>query len=87
MIDLDHYRIQVEVIRKFLDYKNIWDYKEEVSMLALYCGTPIIAISYFIAELYGMTDEIRAKIESDCQFYRISEVINYRPKEIQNDYK
>lgn len=81
-IDLDDYRVQVEEIRKFLSTKNDWIYKEQVGMLAIYCSTPIIAVSYYIAELYGMTDEIRDKIDRDSEFYKVTKVFNYRPKSV-----
>lgn len=75
-INLDDYRVQVKNIKLFLDGKPGWKYKDEIGPLAIYCSTHIVAVSHYIGELYGFTDEIRAKIVNDCAFYHITEVIN-----------
>lgn len=68
-------------IKRFLDGKpGGWTYLEEVGVLAIYCTTHIVAISHYIGEMYGFTPEILAKIERDCAFYKITEVLNAKPK-------
>jgi len=74
MIDLDYYRINLPWIKSFLDAKPGWKYQEVVGWIAMGRDIPIIAVSYFIGELYGFTDEINAKIESDKRFYSVARV-------------
>jgi len=77
VLDLNDYRVQVKEIKRFLDGKvNGWEYSKVVGPLAIYCSTHIVAISHYIGEIYGFTDEIKEKIKRDCHFYHIDEVIN-----------
>lgn len=81
ILNLNDYRIQVKEIKTFLDAKTEgWKYKEVVGVLALYCTTHIVAVSHYIGELYGFTDEIRSKIKKDSEFYNITEVIGHATK-------
>lgn len=78
VLNLNDYRIQVKEIKTFLDAKTEgWNYKEVVGVLAIYCNTHIVAVSHYIGEIYGFTDEIKAKIKSDSDFYQITEVIGH----------
>ncbi len=73
-LELDAYRIQVPYIKRWLDNRPNYVFKDEVGAIALATNTPIIVVSHFIGELYGFTDEILNKIESDKKFYRITKV-------------
>lgn len=77
-LNLNEYRVQVPEIKRFLDGKGQWNYKEVIGPLAIYCSTHIVAVSHYIGEIYGFTDEIRGKIKRDCEFYRITEIIGHK---------
>jgi hypothetical protein len=74
-LDLDKYRIQLPYIKAWIETRPDYIFKNEVGAIALATSVPIIVVSHFIGELFGYTDEVLAKIQSDMAFYRITEVL------------
>ncbi len=81
MIDLDHTRINVPFIHDLTKNLSQKDREEKASLLATATHCPIIAVLYYIAELYGMTPTLKKGIARRCKYYTIKEVRGYRPYE------
>lgn len=73
-LDANKYRINIKSIAHQLDAKTQQERYDYIGPLALSSGVPIIIICYYIAELYGMTDNIKTFILRLKEFYSITEV-------------
>ena len=76
------YSVHKPYIKMWIDNKGAeFDYLHELAYIAIGTGVPVIVVSYIIGELYGFTDEIKSKIESDMVFYRVTELTGYTTKQ------
>lgn len=74
ILKLSHYSIQKEFIKNWLDSRPDWIYENEVGPIAVASHTHIVAVSHFIGQLYGYTDNIKNKIIRDMKFHNVDEV-------------
>lgn len=81
MMDLDHTRINVSFIQELTKLLTQPEREAKASLIATATHCPIIAVYYYIAELYGMTPIIQSRIDNLCNYYNIKEVIGYKPYE------
>ncbi len=80
IIDLDKTRKQKDWIKSMLDTKHQDDRYEQIGILAICAPCPVIAVCYYIGELYGFTPELDQKIQRLVDFYHIEKVINCEDK-------
>lgn len=75
--DLAVYRrvVKPQIIVWFAD-KPKADKLKAMGKIALYTSCPIVAVGYFIGEIFGFTPELNAAIKSLEAFYRVDEVKN-----------
>lgn len=74
-LDLNRYRRAIKPIcEAFVTREPDEDQNSLISRIALGTNCPITAVSYYMAELYGMTPELVRKIAFLKQFYNIIEV-------------
>lgn len=74
--DLNAYRHTVKPqIKSWCNYKSQEDPHSMIGALAVATDCPIVAICYFVAELYGMTNELQTKIQRLEHFYKVDAVL------------
>lgn len=69
MIELNKYRHHLPVIKYWCDSRKKRPI-DGISEIAIATNIPIIAICYFIGELYGFDDELNTKIKRLKEFYK-----------------
>jgi hypothetical protein len=77
ILNPDDYLIQKPAIKQFLDGKKTWNYADQIGKVALYTNLHVVLCAYFIGELYGFTNEIRAHMARLMDFYRIDSITGY----------
>jgi len=50
---------------------------QTMGLMAISTGCHIIAIGYYLCEIYGLTDELQDKIEKLQRFYKITSVTDH----------
>ena len=77
ILDLDRYRRVIKPLVKLHIQRNSEvDKGKELTTIAQSTECHILAVAYFMEELFGKTEELTAKIESLQKFYHHVEVIN-----------
>ena len=77
-LDCDKYRLCVPTVKIMGDRLSSEDRLKDIGKMSLATGAPIIVVGYYLAELYGMNEELDALIGRLKSFYGINEVLNYR---------
>jgi hypothetical protein len=77
-IDLDRYRVNIPFIEAMTKAKNEEGRIKEASILAVALHLPIIAVFYYLGELYGFTPELYKEINRLQEFYNVDLVLNIR---------
>jgi hypothetical protein len=82
-IDLDSYRRVIKPLVELHVKRNPeQDLNNTLSVIAQTTTCHIVAVGYFLAELYGMNPNLRSKLDMLEKFYSYPEVKNYKPDDI-----
>jgi hypothetical protein len=79
-LDLNTYRHSVKPVVKIFcdrnkrDAANAVPVHELLGRIAVATSCPIIAVGYYVGELYGFSDELNEKLRKLEEFYRIDSV-------------
>lgn len=84
ILDALEYSVNISYVKAHLDARPGWKFSEEVGVLSIASGVPIIIVSHYIGELFGYTEEITSKIKRDMLFYSVVSVRNTK-QEITNE--
>lgn len=81
-IDLDKYRNQIPFIKYLMDKAKPEErLTRTLSEIAPAIHCPIIAVAYYVAEIYGMSPETQLVIDKLKTYYRVTEVKGVREYE------
>lgn len=77
-IDLDRYRRTIKpIVKLFVERQVSKKSKSEIAgAISLATECPIIAVCYYMAELYGMDLELNTLLNALIAFYHVDEVVN-----------
>lgn len=77
IIDLSKYRKVIKpIVKLFVDRNPDKDKCDIVGEIAIYTNCHIVAVCYYMAELYGMSEDLQKTKDSLEKFYKFPEVIN-----------
>lgn len=75
-IDLNRYRRNIKpIIEAFVTREPTADKNELIGRIALATTCPIIAVCYYMSELYGMSPELKAFIGRLVDFYKVDTIL------------
>ena len=76
-IDLDRYRRVIKpIVKNFVNKNPTKDKDVIIGEVAIYTNCHIVAVAYFMAELFGMSEELQETTNNLEKFYRFPEVTN-----------
>lgn len=79
-IDLNLYRRVIKpIVKNFVNKNPTKDKDVIIGEVAIYTNCHIVAVAYFMAELFGMSEELQETTDKLEKFYRYPEVINKEP--------
>ncbi len=75
-IDLNRYRRAIKPICKtWADREHKVPKHELCGSIAIATNCPIIAIGYYMSELYGMTEELQSFLTRLIAFYQVDDIV------------
>lgn len=77
-LDADMYRLNVPSIRLITEDKTPAERLTFIGNMAIITGVPIIVVACYMGEIYGFSDELKAKIAKLMEFYTIKEILNVK---------
>lgn len=84
ILDINRYRLSIPFITYLMDRSEPQDrFGATMSIAAIACHCHIVAVAYFTAEIYGMSNETQLLIQSLMKYYRIKGVIGVNHDEIK----
>lgn len=77
-IDLSRYRHSIKpIVEAFVDRDEGKEPMHELcGRIAIATNCPIIAVGHYMAELYGMTPELRGFLDRLITFYKVDSITN-----------
>lgn len=73
--DLDKYRRTIKpVIENWFNSKHEVKHEDEIGMIAIATGCPIVVVGYLMLEAFGPNNDISRQIESLEKFYNVTGV-------------
>lgn len=77
-LDIDKYRINIPFIETYINNQPNMDFEAELTILAASKDIPIIAVCYYMGELYGFNTRLLNKINRLKIFYNVSNIIGHK---------
>ncbi len=80
IIDLNRYRRVIKpLVKLYFDRNPDKDKNIAITEISNTTTCHIVAVGYYTAELYGMTEYLRSKLDMLEEFYRFPEIRNIEP--------
>lgn len=76
IIDCNKYRHKFDLIIKLAETKPKDKLPEFIGELSSGTYVPVIVVAIFLAEAFGLTDELKRQIQLIKKFYKINSLIN-----------
>jgi peroxiredoxin family protein len=75
-LDANDYRLSKQAIADMMQHATYDKRLELIGTASVATGTPIIVVCVYMAELYGMTTELREFLTRLKAFYQVTEILN-----------